>query len=227
MNEPSFQLIIDTTRELAEWFPDGIIFIGGVATYLHAQSQNRLEFLETSHDSDFFISLADFADLRDIEEVQPNRRLSKYQLIKNQVEFDIYLENQHKLCVPYQQAQKYRVILNQIPCVCLEHLLVLKIDAGISRYGSSKGNKDQRDIIRILALMSTPNYRLVKPYLDDQRQEYLQALSRQLAPFQELTQGNSQKCSFLRKHVQKFLFDLHENHSSSVRSTPRDLEAER
>lgn len=73
--------LLTICKELSEYFPDELIFIGGIATYLHAQRMNLLHLAEmshhaeTSHDGAFYIALSDFADLRDIEEIIPNGHL--------------------------------------------------------------------------------------------------------------------------------------------------------
>src|SRR5262245_5897824 len=99
-----FQRILAVAERLATEHP-GHVFIGGVAVYLHAVNNARTRDLaEASHDADFMLSLADFADLRDTDEVVANRRLSKHQLIRDGVEFDVYVERQNNLIVPYDEA---------------------------------------------------------------------------------------------------------------------------
>lgn len=80
--DQEWQKLLATVKDLGDWFPDGLVVIGGIAVYQHA-TKSRPEFAEVSHDGDFFLSLADYADIRDLEEVTPNRRLGKNQIIKN------------------------------------------------------------------------------------------------------------------------------------------------
>jgi hypothetical protein len=59
-----------SVHELSDTFPDGIVFIGGVAVFLHVSSVKLPQaFVEFSHDGDFYIDLGDFSELRAIDEV--------------------------------------------------------------------------------------------------------------------------------------------------------------
>lgn len=190
-------------REINDLFPDGVVFIGGVAVYLHID-QNALPpgFIEFSHDADLYFSLADFSDLRDMEEVTANRRLNKHQIIKHGVEYDIYLERHNSLAVPYSEAFAHSVVIDNIRTACLEHLLVLKLDAFSSRKGSSKGAKDERDLIRICYLLAEKgvDMGLVRPYLDGDRMNLLKGL-RNSPGHLALCEGNAHKAKAVRDAV--------------------------
>jgi hypothetical protein len=141
--------------ELSDLFPDGLVFIGGIAVYLHARQARLAPWgIEFSHDGDFYVSLADFSDLRDIEEVTANRRLNKHQFIKNGLEFDVYLEYNNGLRVPYADAWTRSSIIDNVRAASLEHLLLLKLDAYADRKASAKGRKDERDLIRIAHILA-------------------------------------------------------------------------
>lgn len=146
--------ILKDMRNLCEEFPDGIVVIGGAAIWLHTQQAMDKNLLQVSHDADFYMSIQDFGALRDYEEIIPNNRLGKHQMIKHGVGFDIYVENRNNLAVPYAEAQKDSVVISGIRCASLEHLLVLKTRAFADREHSAKGWKDAKDIIKILMLMS-------------------------------------------------------------------------
>lgn len=121
-------------REINGLFPDGVVFIGGVAVYLHIDKDALPPgFVEFSHDADPYFSLADFADLRDIEKVTANRRLNRHQIIRHGVEYDINLERHNSLAGPYSEARAHSVVLDGMRVACLEHLLLLKLDACGSR----------------------------------------------------------------------------------------------
>ena len=78
MDQAEFDRLLAACKELADYFPHGIVFIGGIAVYLHAVNTPSVrELAELTHDADLYISLADMGDLRDLEEVTANRRLSK------------------------------------------------------------------------------------------------------------------------------------------------------
>lgn len=153
-NLKKWSVIMATVKEINEWFPDGVVFIGGVAVYCHIfDNINFKQYCAYSHDADFMILLKDYMDLRDIEILTSNPRLSKQQFIKNQVEFDVYVERQHSLVVPVEEVVSFSTIKNGIRVASLEHLLILKAKAYSNRKGSSKGNKDEDDIFKIFLLM--------------------------------------------------------------------------
>lgn len=140
-------------KEMADFFPNGVVYIDGIAVYLHAVNTPAAKDLaEFTHDADLYISLADMGDLRDLEEVTPNRRLSKHQLIKKGFEFDIYTERQSALIVPYDAVWASSVVYDGMRVASLEHLLVLKLEAYRDRRHSVKGDKDAKDLIRIATI---------------------------------------------------------------------------
>ena len=142
-----FQRILGVAARLATEHP-GHVFIGGVAVYLHAINNPRTkDAAEASHDADLMLALADFADLRDTDEVVANRRLSKHQLIRDGVEFDVYVERQNKLTVPYDEVAAHAVAYGVMRVACLEHLLVLKLEAFRDRMRSAKGDKQTPDFV--------------------------------------------------------------------------------
>src|SRR3990172_2523791 len=137
-----FRQILAEMERVAATYP-GHVFIGGVAVYLHAVNNPKTRGLaEASHDADFMLALSDFADLRDAEEIVPNRRLSKHQLIRGGVEFDVYVERRNGLLVPFDEAAAHAVHYGAIRAACPEHLLVLKLEAYRERMASAKGDKD-------------------------------------------------------------------------------------
>jgi hypothetical protein len=153
MEAREFEKLLSACHEVAELFPEGVVFIGGIAVYLHATNLPATSALaEFTHDADFYVSFADMADLRDIEEVTANRRLSKHQMIKAGFEFDIYTERQSTLIVPYDVAVALSEVKGGIRIAALEHLMVLKLEAFRDRKDSAKGDKDAKDVIRIAAV---------------------------------------------------------------------------
>lgn len=141
-------------QEISELFPDGVVFIGGIAVLLHVRvGRLPARFAELSHDGDFLISLAAFADLRDIEEVTANRRLEQHQIVKAGFEYDVYLEGHNRLRVRFADAVRESAVVDGVRIACLEHLLLLKLDAFASRRGSAKGSKDERDLLKICLLL--------------------------------------------------------------------------
>ncbi len=210
-NPGDFEQLLLACAELSEQYPHGVVYIGGIAVYLHAiNSEKAKAYAEFTHDADFYISMADMADLRDAEELTPNRRLSKHQLRKRGFEFDIYTERHSALIVPYDQVFAHSVDYGGLRVAGLEHLLALKLEAFADRQASSKGDKDAKDIIRIALIseaMARFDTRLATPYLSDKHTELLGKILKG-AYFQSLARGNSKIAKNLRKTYEKFLESL-------------------
>jgi len=190
-------------RELSELFPDGVVFIGGVAVLLHVQHHKLPErFIELSHDGDFYVSLSDFADLRDLEEVTANRRLDKHQIIKNGIEYDVYLENHNSLLVKFSDVRAASEVIDGVRVASLEHLLLLKLDAYQSRRGSAKGAKDERDLVKICFLIAkTALHRdRLASYLTEESAAALARLKKS-PEFMSICGGNAHQARDLRASV--------------------------
>jgi hypothetical protein len=203
MQDAEFQTLLQACTDVAQMFPEGVVFIGGIAVYLHATNCARAsELAEFTHDADFYISLADMGDLRDVEEVTPNRRLSKHQMIKRGFEFDIYTERQSSLIVPYDAVIAHSKVYDSIRVVGLEHLLVLKLEAFSDRKASAKGDKDAKDLLRIAAIAEQhKNFRpeLAAPYLRDEHLALLDIVERG-PQATALARGNAVQAKKLRQN---------------------------
>jgi hypothetical protein len=191
-----FDHVLKVCEQLAADLP-GHVFIGGIAVYLHAvQGQHRRQ-VEVSHDADVMISLADLSTLRDDVEVVSNRRLGKHQVIVDGVDVDVYVERQHGLAVPYDDllasASKYGLLRAAAP----EHLLVLKLCAYADRRGSAKGDKDARDLVRILTLGKHWRSELGEPYLSAEYAGLLREISRSTV-FHDMCNRNVHEAQKLR-----------------------------
>lgn len=192
-----FQHILEASSALAEDL-SGHVFIGGVAIYLHAvNSPSARQVAEFSHDSDLMISLLDYSILRDHVEVVANPRLGKHQVILEGVEFDVYVERQNKLVVPYDEIYAHAKTYGNMHVACPEHLLVLKLEAHLDRFGSAKGDKDARDLVSLALASRKINVRLLSPYL---RPEHVEAMRRvgQGRIFEEMCLGNAHEAKRLR-----------------------------
>lgn len=163
---PTFDKILKICWALSDDLDD-IVFIGGVAVYLHAVKRaSDLVPPEASHDADFMISFEDYGTLKDLEEIVPNTRLAKHQMVVENVELDVYVERLNRLVVPYDEVFANSTTIDGTRVACLEHLLVLKLEALMNRGHSSKGEKDRRDVAKIgLLLKNHVKKSLVEPYL--------------------------------------------------------------
>jgi len=151
MTQAEWEALLAAVEEVQKWFPEGVAFIGGIAVFAHVTDRaDTMKYAGMSHDADFMIRSTEFVDLRDIEVLTPNRRLSKQQFSKGGFEFDVYVEGQHDLPIPADEAVAWSVLKRGFRVVCAEHLLILKLKAYENRRGTGKGEKDEDDVIRIL-----------------------------------------------------------------------------
>lgn len=211
--DEEFKKLLGYCSELAQMFDQGLVYIGGIAVYLHAinAGPTTQDLAETTHDADFYISFADMGDLRDIEEVVPNRRLSKSQMIKGGFEFDIYTERQSDLIVPYAEVMAHSAVKSEIRVASLEHLFALKLEAWRDRRNSAKGDKDARDLVRLACVANAPGNKfepdLVAPYLNDQHVELLNAL-RKTPEVVGLARGNSVTAKKMRRQLEQVISSI-------------------
>ena len=148
-------------RRVSQEFPDAV-FIGDIAVAQHAK-RSDLALEESSHDADLYLSLAGKNEMRDRYEVLRNERLGKDSVLVDGEDFDLYVERQHRLAVPYDEVFAHAEEIDGIRVAALEHLLVLKLDAASDRWGSAKGDKDLRDLARIVTLLKAPRKQLLAP----------------------------------------------------------------
>ena len=73
----NWESIMSGIKEIQEWFPDGVVFIGGVAVFMHSSKNENVK-TEFSHDADFLISMEDYMDLRDLEDRKSTRLNSSH-----------------------------------------------------------------------------------------------------------------------------------------------------
>jgi hypothetical protein len=207
-----FDQLLQACSELSSFFPEGMVFIGGIAVYAHAINNQETEGLaETTHDGDLYISKADLIDLRDIEQLTNNRRLGKQQLVKKGFEFDVYVQRESDLCVPYEEVIAHSTTYDLLRVASLEHLLVLKLAAYLDRKGSEKGNKDARDILRIATLL-VAREEPVRPeqvllYWGDQEIAELKAIGKGPAPV-TLARGNVHEARAFRRNMEGLVKSL-------------------
>jgi hypothetical protein len=205
---PSFAKILDLCSLLSGELAD-IVFIGGVAVYLHTLRRELAAAPpEASHDADFMISLSDYGILKDEEELTSTPRLAKHQMIVDGVEFDVYVERLNRLVVPYDEVFAHSEVIEGVRVACLEHLLVLKLEALEKRGHSSKGDKDRRDVAKIgLMLGRRTRKSLIRPYARDEHIALLDDLSRS-AIFFDLCSRNSHVAKRARTSFTAFAGDV-------------------
>jgi len=176
MKDAAWLRILASARRLSAEFPDAV-FIGGVAVAQYAR-RDMPRLVEASHDADFYLSLTGKAQMRDAYEVIANPRLGKDSVTIDGQDFDIYVERQHALAIPYDQVAAHAQVIDGIRVAALEHLLILKLDALADRKASAKGAKDLRDLATIIVLLKKPNGMLLAVHLNARRLALLQDLRR-------------------------------------------------
>lgn len=202
-----WDILWDGISEINEYFHDDIVLIGGIAVWLHSKRFMKEAFIDLSHDVDFMISIAGYSDIRDVEEVTANKRLNKNQLIKNGIDFDIYVENNNSLVVPFKNIKSDCEEINGFQCASLEHLLALKIKAWEDRIGSAKGDKDERDIARILNLFSSERYLDTNSqklmFIDPDSMKNIESIVKNQSLFLDIACGNAYNARQIREGAKK------------------------
>ena len=147
--EPRLERVTQLARSVQAACP-GAVFIGGVAVAARlAETPGHADLAGETHDADLMLSGADLAGL--IETPTSNRRLRKREFVREGIAFDVYVQGEHRLIVPYEDAYPASTLL---PCglrvASAEHLLLLKAEAFSDRQGTAPGEKDAQDIVRVL-----------------------------------------------------------------------------
>ena len=201
----SFSRILDLCQSFSDTLP-GVVFIGGVAVYLHASEASREAIVpESSHDADFMISFSGYGDLKDMAEITYNSRLHKHQMSMDEVEFDIYVERLNGLIVPYDDVYAQADTIGNVQAACLEHLLSLKLEAFKNRKHSSKGEKDRRDIVKIgLLLGRKPRIDLIEPYMREELSGLLREVG-ESSVFHDLCGRNAHRAKGMRGEFAAFV----------------------
>lgn len=211
MTNEEWAKLLETVKEIQEFFQEGLVFIGGIAVYAHALSKEETAaFAAQSHDADFMILLQDYADLRDIEVLTPNRRLSKQQFVKNGFEFDVYVEGQTDLCVPVPETVAFSEVKSGLRVACIEHLLILKAKALADRRGTPKGDKDEDDVARMLLVAETIDKDKLTRLTDDLLLDLQRAVKSDAA--MRLAAGNSHRAKSLRASINARFEEVEEAH---------------
>lgn len=214
LTDEQWQTLLGAVNEMQKLFPEGIVFIGGIAVYAHALTKEETRNLAAqSHDADFMILLSDFVDLRDIEVLTSNRRPGEQQFFKAGYEFDVYVENQSDLVVPVAEAVAESEMASGLRVACPEHLLILKAKAMRDRRGSAKGDKDEDDIVRILLIAEGIDAGRLTRLTDEMLEDLEHAVSGD-APLR-LAKGNSHTARTLRQGARHRLDQVRAAHGEN------------
>ena len=118
------------------------ILIGGWAVYLLTRQKK-------SKDIDIVIDIKELQKFKN-ENLSKNERLKKYEIKRDEIDVDIYVEYFSKLTVPVEDIKKYFINVEGFKVAKPEVLLMLKQGAYAERKHSVKGEKDAIDIVSLL-----------------------------------------------------------------------------
>jgi hypothetical protein len=195
--EQQAQLIEKFLRELTEQYGEipAVIVIGGFAVRAHGATR-------FSHDGDIMVDMGTYAALRDQYTVYKAERLGKSEFrTPSNIEIDVYVENQHKLRVPFDEAQAYAVKKKGLWVACVEHLLILKLDALKDRGNTDKGEKDIDDILLLLSRNEIAHPDLLKRHLRSGDWSILDEVIDTAGNWQRFTNQNYKESATLQERV--------------------------
>ena len=218
--EAIFAALIAKAANIGRLYEPDLVFIGGLAAYLHATNHSlTAAYAEATADAAFYISLSALSDLREIEELSQNSRLTKHAFQKAGFSFDVYAERQSSLPVPYDQVAAFAVEYDGVRVASLEHLLVLKLGAAVDRHASEHGRKDAKDALRILLLASTSEFDTERAvaFMQDEHIERLGIIVKG-PEFLALTGGNAKVAKELRVRCQDVFARLKDAHDAPTQS---------
>jgi hypothetical protein len=194
-------------RAVAKLADGEIVFIGGIATFLHVQRRPKTGLpLEMTHDVDASISAVASGSLRDLEEVTENHRLHKWQIRVENIDVDLYPQHVSELRFSYldlaPHAQRYR----GLSIAAIPHLLLLKVDAIADRGSSGTGAKDRRDAAKLLVLLhGSPQAQSLLAGLATPNDLTILHSVVKSAALTEIARGNAKEAAVLRKKAEEAL----------------------
>ena len=192
----------DLTERMAE--QPTLVVIGGFAVRAHGAKR-------FSHDADVMVDYRTYGELRDQYTLHRNPRLGKEQFTADGIETDVYVENLHKLTVPFDEIQAYAQRKNGIWIACEEHLLVLKLDALKERRHSDKGDKDIEDIFVLLTRTKLEQQAILKDHMTSEDWEMLSDVVGTPGNWQKYTNNNHKEAAELQKMAQATLNRLQDS----------------
>jgi hypothetical protein len=201
------QLIEKFLKELTARYGDipAVIVIGGFAVRAHGASS-------FSHDGDIMVDMSTYGDLRDQYIVFKTERLGKSEFrTPSNIEIDVYVENQHKLKIPFDEAQAYAVKKNDLWVACVEHLLVLKLDALKDRHNTDKGDKDIQDMLLLLTRGAITHPELLHKHLNSEDWAKLEDIASTAGHWQKFAKQNYKEASTLQARALAVLNNVKPN----------------
>lgn len=137
LTEKSWEILQELERNLE------FILIGGWAVWLLTKQAK-------SKDIDIVINLNQLEEIKNKERISKNDRLKKYEIKRENIDIDIYVEYYSDLAIPVEDIKKYTTKIQGFTVPIPSLLLVLKQKAYQNRKNTVKGEKDLIDIFSLL-----------------------------------------------------------------------------
>ncbi len=122
------------------------ILIGGWAVYLYSKTIK-------SKDLDIIVDYGVLAEMKKTNKIFKNDRLRKYEINEGNFDVDIYVPYYSELGIEIEEIKKHLFNKEGFLVPALEILLLMKLFAWRNRRGSSKGQKDELDILSLASLL--------------------------------------------------------------------------
>jgi len=188
------------------------VFIGGVAVYVYTRQSRTGLIPEVTHDVDASITIAASGTLRDHQLLTQNKRLKKAQISVDGIEVDIYVEHQNSLRFDYAELAMYAETATIGKAVDIQlasppHLLLLKLDALRSRGASEHGDKDRRDVAKLLVILADRDAPTdLNLLIGNATRADFTTIAQVIksTAFMEIARRNAQDAAKLRNKVQRF-----------------------
>lgn len=171
LTEKSWKILQELKRSY------NFILIGGWAVYLLAKKQK-------SKDIDIVISISELQKF-DKSELRKNDNLKKYEIKKEEIDIDIYVEYYSKLSIPVEDIKSYTIKIEGFEVACPELLLILKQGAYQDRKESVKGEKDRLDLLSLLFFSEIDFKKYLEILKKYKKENWLDELKMILANFKD------------------------------------------
>jgi len=136
LTEKSWNILQELKKEYK------FILIGGWAVYLFTNKQK-------SKDIDIVVSIDELRKFKS-QNLSKNDKLRKYEIKKEEIDIDIYVEHYSKFAISVEDIKNYATKIQGYNVIIPEVLLILKQNAYSDRKDSIKGEKDLIDIMSLL-----------------------------------------------------------------------------
>lgn len=175
LTEKSWKILQELRKE------HNFTLIGGWAIYLLTKNQK-------SKDIDIIIDINELEKFKALG-LSKNDRLKKYEIKREEVDIDIYLEYYSKLTLPCEDIKDYSIQIEGFSVARPEIMLILKQGVYKERKDSIKGEKDKIDIASLIFL-SEIDFKIYSGALKKYKMEFfigeLQKLLKEFRDFEKL-----------------------------------------